>query len=263
MSAGAHATDLPGSTSAPRRPLAVRIARRGARFVGRNLLGTITHVRTTEAVAALTFDDGPDPENTPALLEILARHGAKATFFMLGMHARRHPDLVARIARAGHAVANHTFDHPRLPSLSRRDRLAQINDCDVAIAPHGAKLFRPPRGLQSVASRLDALRLGHRVITWNVAVYDWDRHTPEWFADRMEAAVCPGSIVLLHDLLHDPDDKAAADRRPVFAGLDLFLTRTGSRLSFITVPDLLACGQPRRASWFVRTDSDWAHNAPG
>ena len=91
MSAGAQATDLPGSTSAPRRPLAVRIARRGARFVGRNLLGTITHVRTTEAVAALTFDDGPDPENTPALLEILARHGAKATFFMLGMHARRHP----------------------------------------------------------------------------------------------------------------------------------------------------------------------------
>jgi peptidoglycan-N-acetylglucosamine deacetylase len=245
-----------------KRPLPARIARRAFRMAGRGLLGTITHVKTTAPVAALTFDDGPDPENTPALLDILARHGAKATFFMLGMHANRHPDLVARIVAAGHAAANHSFDHPRLPSLPRRERLAQIRACEAAIGPHAARLFRPPRGLQSAASRLDALMLGYRVVTWNVASWDWDWHTPEWFADRLSTEVKPGSIVLLHDVLYEADDPAAVDRRPVFAGLDMFLARTGSRLSFVTVPDLLEHGKPHNAGWFVRTDNDWAFHDP-
>jgi peptidoglycan-N-acetylglucosamine deacetylase len=264
MRMDARVSDMPAAGDEPaRRPLSARIARRAFRIASRRLLGTITHVRTSEPVAALTFDDGPDPQSTPVLLDVLARHGARATFFLLGKHARRYPDIVARIAQAGHAVANHTFDHPCLPSLARRERLAQIKGCEAAIRPHGSKLFRPPRGLQSVASRLDALMLGYRVITWNVVLYDWERHPPEWFASRLEAETRPGSIVLLHDLLYEADDPAAADRRPVFAGLDMFLTRAGTRLSFVTVPDLLTRGRPGKASWFVRTDADWALNAPG
>lgn len=265
MNAGVHATASPGPAAGAarvRRPLHARIARRAFRMAGRRLLGTVTHVNTTDPVAALTFDDGPDPETTPALLDILARHNAKATFFMLGMHARRYPGIVARIASAGHAVANHSFDHPRLPSLPRRERLAQIRACEAALGPHASRLFRPPRGLQSAASRLDALMLGYRVVTWNVTVLDWDPHEPEWFADRLGAQVKPGSIVLLHDLLYAADDPAAVDRRPLFAGLDMFLSRTGSRLSFVTVPDLLMRGEPHNAGWFVRTDTDWAFHDP-
>jgi peptidoglycan/xylan/chitin deacetylase (PgdA/CDA1 family) len=239
-----------------------RVARRAFRVATKPVLGTITHVETTAPVAALTFDDGPDPDSTPALLDLLERHGAKATFFLLGRHAQRYPDLVSRMVWAGHAVANHTFDHPRLPSLPRRERLAQIRACETAIGPHASKLFRPPRGLQSAASRLDALSLGYRVVTWNVALWDWDQHTPEWFADRLASEVRPGSIVLMHDLLYEADDPDARDRGPVFAGLDMFLTRTGSRLSFVTVPDLLTRGKPHKAGWFVPTDADWAFHDP-
>ena len=245
-----------------RRSLSRRVLRRVLRTAGRRFAGTITHVETTEPIAALTFDDGPDPATTPRLLEILDRHGAKATFFMLGQHARRHPDLVHRIAAAGHAIANHSFDHPRLPSLSRAARRHQILACEAALAPYGQKLFRPPRGLQSLASWLDARSLGYQVVTWNVVVWDWEVRAAEWTAQQLAAQVKPGSIALLHDVLHDADVTAAIDRSAVFTGIDSFLTRTSPQMRFVTVPQLLARGRPHRANWFVRTDSDWGNHNP-
>ena len=81
------------------------------------LLGTVVGVRTGERVAALTFDDGPDPESTPALLDLLARHRAKGTFFLVGKRAAKHPALVDRLLAEGHAIGNHSWDHPALPTL--------------------------------------------------------------------------------------------------------------------------------------------------
>src|SRR6478735_7834989 len=80
--------------------------------------GVITHVDTTEAVVALTFDDGPHPQWTPRLLDLLDRHGAKATFFMVGEMAMRHPDLVDRVISAGHAIGNHSWNHPSFPAVT-------------------------------------------------------------------------------------------------------------------------------------------------
>ena len=80
--------------------------------------GTITGVTTRDPVAALTFDDGPHPEYTPLLLNILERYQARATFFMIGDAAQRHPDLVRQVAQGGHAIGNHSWDHPFFPSLS-------------------------------------------------------------------------------------------------------------------------------------------------
>ena len=77
-------------------------------------------------MVGLTFDDGPDPEYTPRLLEILHRHGARATFFMAGEAARQHPELVRQVAQAGHAIGNHGWDHPSFPFISRDERLAQM-----------------------------------------------------------------------------------------------------------------------------------------
>lgn len=249
-------------TSRRARKLRNRLRRRALRIVGRSLLGTITHVQTTEPCAALTFDDGPDPATTPLVLDLLERRGAKATFFVLGRHAQRYPDLIARMTAAGHAVANHSFDHLRFPDIGHRERIAQILACERVIAPFGQRLFRPPRGLQSVSSRLDALLLGYRVVTWNVVVRDWENHDPDWMAGCLDTEVKPGSIVLLHDCLFDADNSAAMDRRPMLEALDMFLSRNRTALTYVTVPDLLTRGTPHSASWFIRSDADWPLHDP-
>jgi peptidoglycan/xylan/chitin deacetylase (PgdA/CDA1 family) len=269
MSTGADVLGVPpvsgGNTpltSRGLRKLRNRLRRRALRLLSRSLLGTITHVQTTEPCAALTFDDGPDPVTTPLVLDLLNRLGAKATFFVLGRHAQRYPELVAQMAAAGHAVANHSFDHLSFPDIGHRERVAQIRACERVIAPFGQKLFRPPRGLQSVSSRLDALLLGYRVVTWNVVVWDWENRDPDWMAEHLDAEVKPGSIVLLHDCLFDADNSEAVDRRPMLEALDMFLSRNRMALTYVTVPDLLARGTPHAASWFIRSDADWLLHDP-
>jgi peptidoglycan/xylan/chitin deacetylase (PgdA/CDA1 family) len=243
------------------RTLRQRFRRKVLRLV-RTTLGTVTHVETTQPVAALTFDDGPDPVSTPQVLDLLDRHGAKATFFILGRHATLYPDLVKRIAESGHAVANHSFDHARFPILGHSERIRQMKACETALAPYGCKLFRPPRGLQSARSRIDAFLLGYQVVTWNVVALDWELHDPAWTLERLESEVKPGSIILLHDVLFDADCEAAKDRQPMLAALDSFLTRNRRGLGYVTVPTLLASGKPHRACWFIRSDADWAVHDP-
>lgn len=253
--------DVPRPDSGLRR-LRRKVRRRALRFLRGPLLGTITHVHTTAPVAALTFDDGPDPVSTPRVLEVLNRHEAKATFFVLGKHAARYPKLIECIAQAGHAVANHSFDHPRFPAVTRKERIAQMRACEAAIAPYGHKLFRPPHGLQSIRSRLDALRLGYRIVTWNVVAYDWENREPEWTVNLLETQVTPGSIVLLHDVLYDAERDSGVDRQQMLTALDSFLSRNPAKLSFVTVPELLKSGRPHMARWFVRSDADWAIHDP-
>lgn len=98
-------------------------------------IGTITHVSTRELLVALTFDDGPHPDYALRLLDILERHQAHATFFMLGEAAKRHPEIVTMVARQGHAIGNHSWDHPSFPLVNGRERRAQIRACGKAIEP--------------------------------------------------------------------------------------------------------------------------------
>ena len=95
------------------------------------LIGTLTHVRTDRHVAALTFDDGPDPDHTPTLLDILADHGAAGTFFVVGDQAAEHRDLLSDIAGRGHAIGNHTWDHRSMPGLTGAERREQLDDRDL------------------------------------------------------------------------------------------------------------------------------------
>jgi peptidoglycan-N-acetylglucosamine deacetylase len=244
------------------RKLRQRLRRKALRLLRSPLLGTITHVHTTAPVAALTFDDGPDPTTTPCLLDLLRRHKAKATFFVLGRHAALYPHLIEQIAEAGHAIANHSYDHPRFPMVRREERLAQMRACEEAIAPYGYKLFRPPRGLQSIRSGVDALMLGYKVVTWNVVPRDWESREPEWTLNLLESEVKPGSIVLLHDVVFDADCEAAIDRQPMLTALDAFLSRNRPGLAYVTVPEMLTCGRPHFARWFVRSDADWSIHDP-
>ena len=219
-------------------------------------MGTITGVSTDEKIAALTFDDGPNPEATPALLEILNRHGAKATFFMVGRSAERYPDIVRKVAESGHSIGVHSWDHPSFPSICGSERRRQITACERALHPYGDKLFRPPFGHQSVASRMDFLRRGYKVIAWNVHAFDWEIHDSRWTAERLSRDLRPGGIILLHDALFHAMHRGAEDRTPVLAALDAFLEGAGD-FSFVTVPDLLRAGRPDMKNWFVRDHDDW------
>jgi peptidoglycan/xylan/chitin deacetylase (PgdA/CDA1 family) len=225
----------------------------------RRVMGTITHVSTESIVAALTFDDGPHPDSTPRLLDVLDRYQARATLFMLGEAAHRYPELVRRVAQAGHAIGNHSWDHASFPFISRRERHAQIRACQRAIAPYGQRLFRPPYGEQNVVSRFDPLWLGYEVIGWNLEVGDWWDHDSHHMTDLLVRQLRPGGIVILHDALreHPSADKRPmvtrqphADREPMLTALTVFLEQTASRFRFLTIPELLRQGSPQRRNWY-------------
>lgn len=220
-------------------------------ILARKILGTITSVSTQEPVAALTFDDGPHPEFTSRLLDILETHNARATFFMLGEAARSHPELVRRVAEAGHAIGNHSWDHPNFPLLTGRERRRQMCLCEKAISPYGHCLFRPPFGYQSVRSRLDALWLRYQVVTWNLHAEDWLGRDAGWMTRRLLSEIKPGSIILLHDALFPPPrEEGYANREPTLEAVTNLLAQLRDRYRFITVPELFRHGRPEKRNWY-------------
>ena len=217
------------------------------------LLGSLVGVRTAERVAALTFDDGPDPVDTPPVLDILARHGARATFFLVGARAARHPALVARIAAEGHAVGNHGWDHPSLPRLSASAIAGQLHRTQAVLGGGATRLMRPPYGDQSLASHLHCRRLGSGVVLWCAAGVDWDGAPAEAIEARLEAGLAPGAILLLHDTLMTWAAEGHRDRAPMRAALEGLLAGHPD-WRFLTLPELLARGRPRRRYWIQRPD---------
>ena len=220
-------------------------------FIG---IGTITNVFTSGPVAALTFDDGPDPVFTPRLLDVLQKHRAKATFFMVGKAAERHPDIVKDVAVAGHVIGNHSWDHPSFPLITGRERRAQIRACEKAIAPYGQKLFRPPYGDQNLLSRLEAMWLGYQVIMYSVTAVDWLDHDADWMKNRVMSRIQKGSIILFHDSLFQHGDNRYADRESMLSALDMLLKELSGRFTFVTIPELMRQGRPQRKYWVKTTD---------
>lgn len=157
-----------------------------------------------EGAIALTFDDGPDPTTTPRVLDLLARHGARATFFVVGRRAAAHPDLVRRIVAEGHAVGSHTYGHShafhfRSPRRMRAEVQRGI-EAVAAITGSPPLLFRPPQGLRTPLL-CDALApLGHLVcVTWTERGLDAMGRAAGAIVRRLEGALRPGAILTLHD----------------------------------------------------------------
>jgi peptidoglycan-N-acetylglucosamine deacetylase len=221
------------------------------------LLGTVIRVSTAEPVLALTFDDGPHPEDTPPLLDLLDRYGAKATFFVVGKNARNHPELIERMAAAGHALGNHTWDHLSLPSLKGPFRRRQLAWTQKVLGPHSSGLFRPPYGEQSLGSRLDALSQGLTVVCWDVIAEDWRDDPAEVMLARIYRRLRRGSIVLFHDTLYTTIDERFRDRRPTLATVERLLQDLGDRYRFVTVPELMRRGRLVRWHWYQRSRLDW------
>lgn len=171
---------------------------RNSPFFGR-ALGRIDSDRK---VIALTFDDGPNPDATPLILDTLAEKGVRATFFVLGSHVERWPELVRRISSEGHQLGNHGYFHRKLqfksPFYVSRDIRLGIRAIRRAGAP-APRYFRAPHGFRSPWTTPIASRYGERTVGWSLGVWDSDRPGVDEIVRRTLEGVSPGSIVLLHD----------------------------------------------------------------
>ena len=165
--------------------------------------------RDDEAVS-LTFDDGPDPEMTPKVLEVLRRHGVKATFFVIGEKVQAHPEIVRQIVEEGHSIGSHSWSHDWRTNLGfaiehseqiRKALLAIKDACGVT-----SGMYRPPMGVTTPHLRTAVRWTRVKVIGWNVRSFDTVmKRSREEVAAKVIAKTRPGSIILLHDRLQEAD----------------------------------------------------------
>ncbi len=153
---------------------------------------------------ALTFDDGPSSKLTPKLLDLLAAHHIKATFFLIGENAAQYPDIVAREAKEGHEVANHSWSHPNFNKMSDDGVRAQLRKTDDAIKSAigtSPTLLRPPYGnVTAHQKKWINQEFGYKIVLWDVDPLDWRRPGPSVVCNRIVKNTRAGSIVLAHDI---------------------------------------------------------------
>ena len=151
---------------------------------------------------ALTYDDGPNDPHTMKLLDVLAKHGVRATFFMIGHYVQQRPDIARAVAQAGHVIGNHTFTHPLLIFKSAEQTRTELVKCrsalQDAIGEH-SNLFRPPFGGRRPATLRVARSLGLETVMWNVTGYDWNAPPAAVIEKKVARQMRGGDVILLHD----------------------------------------------------------------
>jgi len=192
----------------------------------------------TNAVS-ITFDDGPNPEATPRILDVLRDEGVRATFFVLGRHAERWPALVRRMADEGHQLGNHGFWHRKLhrrtPSYVRDDLTRGTTAIERASGGIRPKVFRAPHGFRNPWVTPIASSLGQRTVGWSLGVWDSARPGVDEIVRRALDGLEPGAILLLHD--GDGYD-STGDRMQTAAALPVIIRGLRERgLHFTTLPE--------------------------
>jgi peptidoglycan-N-acetylglucosamine deacetylase len=190
---------------------------------------------------ALTYDDGPNDPHTLKLLDVLAKHNVRATFFMIGRYVQQRPDLARAVAQAGHVIGNHTFTHPLLIFKSEAQTRTELIDChkalDSAIGKH-SNLFRPPFGGRRPATLRIAQKLGLQTAMWNVTGYDWNTPPATVIEKKIARQMRGGDVILLHDGGHRA---WGADRAQTVTATDNLIRRYKDEgYEFATVPQILA-----------------------
>ena len=168
-------------------------------------------------VVYLTFDDGPNPNHTPDVLDILARHAARATFFVVGSLVERYPAIFQRIVAEGHTVANHTWRHENLARLTKAEFDETISRTEEILGPHATPCLRPPYAATGSHTREWAAEYGLAIHLWTVSANDWLGLNATEIADRIESRVTAGSVVLMHD--------GGGNRTQTVRGLEILLDR--------------------------------------
>lgn len=198
----------------------------------------------------ITLDDGPDPGTTPALLEVLDRHSARATFFLVGRKIRRHPELARQILAAGHQIGNHTETHPqfgfwRLGPFALKKEVAGFEEVCAAAGLPCPALFRAPAGMKNPFLHPNLIARGLVLVAWSVRAYDTRHRKASLTVRRLMGGVRPGVILLLHEGVLET--VPALDRlllclsqqnyRTVLPSLDQLRIKPASRDQMARVPE--------------------------
>lgn len=199
--------------------------------------GKVTwEVKTDEKMVSITFDDGPNPLYTPEILDVLARHNAKATFFVVGSHALKYPEIIRREVLEGHEIANHTFHHLHIIRDTEKleQEIVQTSEALKEITGFSPTLFRPVGGSYNKHIINTAAENGHHVVLWS-----WHQDTKDWrnpgvqaITNRVIKGIKPGNIILFHD--------SGGNRSQTIKALDKILTiLENDGYEFITVSELI------------------------
>lgn len=212
----------------------------GAGYPRSHLFGPIVWQTQAANKLALTFDDGPNPSITPKLLDLLAKHNARATFFLVGKFVRDCPDLTKAIAAQGHLIGNHTDTHPNLLFCGRRETREELQRCSAAIQEAtwaAPRWFRPPFGVRSPWLIEIAQQQGLRTAMWTHLPGDWRVKPSQWLIERLspiasaaqanlsnaqKGAPATGAVICLHDGNYAQQN---GDRRHTLEALQHWLPR--------------------------------------
>lgn len=159
--------------------------------------------KVEDDIVAITFDDGPDPEYTPKVLDLLKKHNAKATFFLIGKNAEKHPQLVQRIIQEGHTIGNHSYSHSNgFGFFSTAKIAAEIRRTDEifqSIIQKKINIFRPPFGVTNPNIKRALGRTGHQSVGWSKRSLDTINIPEKRIVERITAKLRKGDVILLHD----------------------------------------------------------------
>ena len=189
---------------------------------------------------ALTYDDGPNDPYTLRLLEVLARHSVKATFFMIGRFVSQKPEIAREVARAGHVIGNHTFNHPNLIFCSAARVHSELEQCRKILTDtvgEHSTLWRPPFGARLPHVLGVSRRLGLEPVMWTVSSNDWKIRTADGIEQRVATRIRGGDVILMHDGSHV---RMGADRAATVEATDRLIQRLKEQgYEFVTVTQMM------------------------
>ena len=173
-----------------------------AKYYHENKNNVYVHKNTSEKIVALTFDDGPHPQKTERILNILSKYNVKATFFVIGENAQQYPDVLKKTADLGHEIGNHTYDHKSVYKLQNDELVRSVIRCEKLIQSITEKkpsAFRPPEGYMNDEIANSMNELGYNVFLWRIDTYDWKGRDAYAIYNTVINSVCCGDIILMHD----------------------------------------------------------------
>lgn len=202
----------------------------------------VTDVPTDKKIVALTFDDGPDPSYTPVVLDVLKKYDAKATFFILGVRAEKHPAIIKRMAREGHEIGNHSYSHRNFGKGDDTKymlmEIRRANDIIYRLSGQKSVLVRPPGGYLSNALIALIKKEKLTIAYWSYIqdTKDWKGYSAESIAGHLIKNIKPGQIIILHDGCNNGMETARA--------VNIVLDRLGrDGWHFVTVSELIKSGK--------------------